>query len=81
MPFGLWTQIGPSKRVLDGAKIPHAKGQLLGERTCPGMPNNTAVSCAKMAADRLAIWVVDSGGPKEAQVQPYLPGGANVPSW
>jgi len=23
---------------------------------------------------------VDSGGPKEAQVQSYLPGGANVPT-
>jgi len=28
--------------------------------------------------DRLAIWVLDSGGPKEAQVQSYVPGGANV---
>jgi len=49
MPFGLWTRMGPSKHVLDGAKMPHAKGQLLGERTCLGMPNDTAVSCAKMA--------------------------------
>jgi len=24
---------------------------------------------------------VDLGGPKEAKVQLYLPGGANVPSW
>jgi len=30
--------------------------------------------------DRKAVWVVDSGGPKEAQVQLYWPGGANVPS-
>jgi len=27
-----------------------------------------------------AVWVVDSGGSKEAQVQSYSPGGANVPS-
>jgi len=27
----------------------HVKGQLLEERTCPGMPDDTAVSCAKMA--------------------------------
>jgi len=27
------------------------------------------------------MWVVDSGGPKEAQVQSYSLGGANVPSW
>jgi len=45
------------------------------------MPGHTqrhyAMSCAKVAA----IWIVDSGGPKEAQVQSYSPGGANVPSW
>jgi len=49
MPFGLWTWVSSRKHVLDGAQIPYAKGQLLGERTCPGMPNDTAVSCAKMA--------------------------------
>ena len=31
--------------------------------------------------DRTVIWVVYSGAPKEAQVQSYSPGGANVPSW
>jgi len=31
--------------------------------------------------DRLAVWVVDSGGPKEAHVHSYLPCGANVPTW
>jgi len=35
------------------------------------------VSCAEIAE---AVWVVDSLGLKEAQVQSYLPGGANVPS-
>ena len=40
MPFGLWTRVGPQKHVLDGAQIPHAKGQLLAERTCPAMPND-----------------------------------------
>ena len=35
MPFGLYTRVGPRKHVLDGAQIPYAKGQLLGERTCP----------------------------------------------
>jgi len=28
-----------------------------------------------------AVWVVDSGGRKEAEVQSYSPGGANKPSW
>jgi len=32
-------------------------------------------------SDRFAVWVVDSGGPKEAQVQSYSPSCANVPSW
>jgi len=35
--FGLWTQAGPRKDVLDWAQIPYAKGQSLRERTCPGM--------------------------------------------
>jgi len=30
---------------------------------------------------RFAVWVVDSGGPKEAQVQSYSPCGANMPTW
>jgi len=38
--------------------------------------------CAKMAElHRFAVWVVDSGGLKGAQVQSYSPGGASVPSW
>jgi len=43
MPFGLWTRVGPMKIVLDGAQIPHAKGQLLGEKACPGMAVNIIV--------------------------------------
>jgi len=38
MPFGLWTWVGPRKHILDGAQIPHAKGQLLGERTVSDNP-------------------------------------------
>jgi len=32
-----------------GSISSHASGQFLGEMTCPGMPDDTAVSCAKMA--------------------------------
>jgi len=32
-------------------------------------------------ADRFAVWVVGSSGSKDAQIQSYSPGGANVPSW
>ena len=30
---------------------------------------------------QFGVWLVDLGGPKEAQVQSYSPGGANVLSW
>jgi len=40
------------------------------------------VSCARTAEpSRFAVWIVDSGEPKEAQVQSYSPGDANVPTW
>jgi len=41
MPFGLWTRMGRRKHVLDGAEILRAKGQLLGEKTRPGMTDDT----------------------------------------
>jgi len=41
MPFGSWTRVGPRKHVLVGAQIRRAKEQLLGERTCPGIPDDT----------------------------------------
>ena len=60
--------------------IPHGKGQFwwIGAPivkyrigTIPVMPNNWT--------DPFAISVVDSSGPKDAQVQSYSPGGVNVP--
>jgi len=41
MPFGLWRRVVPRKHVLDGAQNRRAKEQLLGERTCPGIPDVT----------------------------------------
>jgi len=38
------------------------------------------VSCAK-TAETIDLSFVDSGGPKEAQVQSYSPSSANVPLW
>jgi len=37
--------------------------------------------CKNSWMDWFTIWAVDAGGPKEAQVQSYSPGGANVPTW
>jgi len=51
MPFGLWTRVGPCKEpcIRMGFRSLHAVGQFLGERTYRGMPDDTAVSGAKMA--------------------------------
>jgi len=37
--------------------------------------------CKNSWTGRFAIWVVESCGPKEAEVQSHSPGGANVPTW
>jgi len=72
---------GWAKEACIGAQIPHMNGQLLGERTCLSMLDNTAMSCANMAEPinlpfGLWTWV----GLKETPVQLYSPGGANVPT-
>jgi len=41
--------MGPKNHTKRGSRSPYAKGQFLGERTCPGLPEDTAFSCAKMA--------------------------------
>jgi len=77
MPLGLWTRVGLRKHVLDGAQIPHANGQLLGERTWPGMSDDTLPWAVQkwlhLSVCRLGC---DSGGPKKARVQSYSTGGA-----
>jgi len=42
---------------------------------------HTSEPCKNGLTDQFAVWVVDSSGPKDAQIQLYSPGGANVPSW
>jgi len=39
--YGLDWAFGPEKACIRWGPDPHAKGQLLGERTCSGMPDNT----------------------------------------
>ena len=68
MPFGLWTWLDPRKHVLMGPTS-HAKGQLLRERTCLGIPDDTCCELWKNGwTDRFAVWVIDSDGLKESQV-------------
>jgi len=49
MPFGLWAREDSRNRVLGGVQIAKSEGAFLGKLTCPGMPDDTAVSFAKMA--------------------------------
>ena len=86
MPFGLRTRVDPRKHVLDGAQIMYAMGQLLKERTCPGMSDDILPSAVQKWLNR-SICCLGCGlgyiGPKEAQVQSYSPTwrlGMNPPS-
>jgi len=54
------------------------EGQLIGERTCPGMPDDT-LPCAKIANRSISHLGYGLGWPKEAQVHIYSLGCANVP--
>jgi len=57
----------PIRRGNFGGKVAHCKvGTFCG------------ALCRNGWTDRFAVWVVDSGGPKEAQVQSYSPRGANT---
>ena len=68
-----------------GSRSPHAKAHFLGKRHArAGWARPTTLCCELCKngwTDGDAVWVVDSGGLKEAQVQSYSTGGtANVPS-
>jgi len=82
MHFGLRTRVGPEKHVFDGFQIPLSEGQFWGqEKTIVCTGTFRCELCKNGRTDRFVVWIVDSGGPKEAQVQSYSPGGANVPTW
>jgi len=50
MPFGLWTQVGSWKHVLDGGLDPLCEGATFRGKNMPGhVQQHSAVSCAKMA--------------------------------
>jgi len=68
--------------IRQGPDLPY-EGAIIRGNDMPGNARlHSAISCAKMAEPIYLPFVfVDLGGPKEAQVQLYSPGGANVPSW
>jgi len=58
------------------------KGAIIRGKDMPGHARRLCHELCKNGwTNRFAVWVVDSGGLKEAQVQSYSPGGAKVPSW
>jgi len=68
-PFGLWSWVSKRKREFN--------------HICQMASMCSTILCHKMCKngwnDRFAVWVVDSGGLKKAQVESHSPGGANVP--
>jgi len=72
----------PKESWVRWGQIPHLKWQFWGKGS-PTVKYRDFLLWAvqKCWTDRFAIWVVGSAGPKEAQVQSYSPGGANVGNW
>ena len=79
MPFGFWAWMGPKIHVglLDEGPDPPWKWAIFGKRAPTAkVYGRSAVSCAKNGwTDRDAVWVIDSGGPKEECIRwgPDLP--------
>jgi len=65
-PFGLWTWVGPMKHKFNCIR---QVAQMCLTTLCHEL-------CKNGWTVRFAVWVVDSGGLKEAQVPSYSPGGA-----
>jgi len=46
-------------------QVPNAMGQFFGGRTCPGMPDDTVVSCAKTAEPVKKLFGLTRVGPRK----------------
>ena len=70
MRLGLWTRVGPMKRVRSWSPIPLGKGRFWG--TCLTQLKSIGRVYGQLHRDgwpdRDAVWVVYSGGPKEIRV-------------
>jgi len=72
MPFGLTTRMGPRNYVLDGGPDLRWERAILGRKGLPILKYRDALPCTlqKMAEiDRDAVWIVNSGVPKEQSVR------------
>jgi len=60
-----------------GVQIQHAKEQFRGRTVHCKYIDFLPWAAQELLKGRFAVWIVDLGWPKEAQVQSYSPGGAN----
>jgi len=84
MPFGLWTWVGCRKHKFNRMHqvAPTCIISIVFARWRQCTWRHSAVSCTETAEPiDLPFSVVDLRGPKEAQVQSYSPGVANVLTW
>jgi len=72
MPFGMLSEVGIRKHVLDGGRNPPCARDILrgkGAAHCE-VQGSSVVSCAKKGGtNRDAVWGADSGGLNEARVK------------
>ena len=73
MPFWVMDLGGPKEACIRWSPGPPYEGTVIRGKDMPGMPNNTTVSCAKMAEPIDLLFGLWTRGLKEAQVQSYLP--------
>ena len=80
--FELWTWVGRRKHEFNRIRQIGSVCtiSIVFARWCQCTRRHCRELCKNGQTDRFAVWVVDLGGPTEAQVELHSPGGANVPS-
>ena len=64
MPFGLWTQVGPRKHVLEMVQIAIQRGNFRGKDIPGHARRQSSVSCAKTAElIEMQFWMLSGIGP------------------
>jgi len=78
-----WTRTNRKHHVLHGrSRSPMGRGNSDGQgRPLQSIGTFSRKLCINGCTYPFAVSVVDSSGPKDAQVQSYSPGGSNVPLW
>jgi len=77
LPFGLWTRVSRRKHEFSRIRqmAPMCTISIVFARWRQRIRRLSVVSCTKNCwSDQFTVWVVDSGGLKESQIQSYSPG-------